>query len=226
MKIPAKVFCRSILALAFAAAGAVAVSANTPVAAISLGDMWRWVFADGGEKSGDAANNFNVTLRNSITGERVKGRVNFLAGDGTTFSGATDEAGRGGFRLASGRNEIQITAAGYDPIATHFDGGQPLDVTVWLDPQTVPAEMRPEIIASRAQPGMTFIHGHIIDDESGRPIEGARVFLTNAGAETISDKRGYYQMTVPTPPVDPRGDLPGTDELVVASGARVIYRRG
>ena len=220
MNISAKSVCRSLLVGAF-----VAVSASTATA-VSLGDIWQRVFAGTGETPPqEMSDNFRITLRDSVTGGRVTGQITFAAADGAVAAVGTDEAGRGGFRLAAGRNDIQISAPGYIAVTTYFDGGQSLDVTVWLDPTEISGEMRPETIASRVQPGMTFIHGHIIDNESDRPLAGARVYLGHANTEAISDKDGYFQMSVPTTPVDPRGDLPGTDDLVVEYGGSVIYRR-
>ena len=209
--------------LMFVAVAAAVMSANI-AAAVSLGDIWQRVFA-GGNNPQDTPDNFRITLRDSITDSRVKGSVSFIAADGTAIIAPMDDSGRGSFRLGRERNELQITAQGYNDLETHFEGGQLLDVTVWLDSQIVPAEMRPEIIALRSQPGMTFIHGHIIDDESGRPLVGARVYLEHAQTEAISDKTGYFRMSVPAPKVDPQGDLPGTDDLVVEYDGSVVAIR-
>ncbi len=213
MNKPAKAFRRSLLASALIASAVLVVSSQT-VMAVSLGDIWQWVF-----KSSDTGSDFRVTLRDSVTGGRVKGRV-VVAG----VAVGTDDAGRGSLRLASGRNDIHVSAAGYNAIDTHFDGRQALDVTVWLDPLGPAREMRPETVASQVRAGATFIQGHIFD-EQGQPLGGARVYLANLGNEAISDNNGYFRMSVPTPAVDPRGDLPGTDELVVDYGGRVVYRR-
>ncbi len=186
------------------------------------------VFPYGGSWIGSSAastTNLQITLRDSVTGNRISGTV-AVAGNDSTDTFATDDAGRGGFRLVGGRNDLHVSAPGYNALDTYFEGGQPmLDVTVWLDPVVIPGEMRREAIASRLRAGTTFVHGHIIDDKNGKPLAGARVYLANARTETVSDARGYFQMNVPTPPIDPAGDLPGSDDLVVESGGKVVYRR-
>ncbi len=184
------------------------------------------VFPFGGGGNGGSAksaNNLQITLRDSVTGNRVSGTV-AVSGDISTEAFATDDAGRGDFRLVGGRNDLHISAPGYNALDTYFDGGQVgIDVTVWLDPNDVPSEMR--AVELRLRAGTTFVHGHIIDEESGKPLAGARVYLAGAKIETVSDRRGYFQMNVLTPPVDPAGDLPGGDDLVVESGGKVVYRR-
>ncbi len=186
------------------------------------------VFPYGGSWIGSSAAssaNLQITLRDGVTGNRISGTV-AVAGNDSTDTFATDDAGRGGFRLVGGRNDLHVSAPGYNALDTYFEGGQPmLDVTVWLDPVVIPGEMRRETVASRLRAGATLIHGHVIDDESGKPLAGARVYLANAKVEAMSDARGYFQMNVPTPAVDPAGDLPGADDLIVEVGGKVIYRR-
>ncbi len=198
-----KEVCLSIFVLAFVAAGSTI---------FSLSDQ--------------ASSNIHITLRDSVTGGRVQGQVTFTTAGDTATAVATDDAGRGSFRLLSGRNDLHISAPGYNTLDTYFEGGRPaLDVTAWLDPLGVPSEMRAEAVESRLRPGSTFVHGHIIDEKSGKPLGGARVYLANAHTEAVSDGRGYFQMNVPTPPIEPAGDLPGSDDLVVESGGKFIYRR-
>ena len=220
----ARVICRLLLVAVSVATPAAVVSANT-AAVVALSNIWQRVFAGLGEaRPQDTSDNFQITLRDSVTGKRVQGQITFAAADGAFPAVGTDEAGRGGFRLAAGVNELQITAPGYARLYTHFDGGQSLDVTVWLDPQGVPVEMRPETIALRVQPRMTLIHGHVFD-ENGQPLPQARVCLEHAQTEAISDKTGYFRMSVPAPKVDPQGDLPGTDDLVVEYDGSVVAIR-
>ena len=183
------------------------------------------VFSFGGGWTVEARE-FTVTLRDSVTGKRVSGTVTDVSEGVNVRSFLTDAAGKGSFQLADGRNDLEIEAPGYNSLKTHFDGGDAgLDVTIWLDPVALPNEMRPAAIESRLQNGSTLIHGHLTDSESGRPLANARVYLENAKAEARTDKTGYFILYAATPPVDPAGDLPGSDDLVVEHGGRVIYRR-
>ena len=173
----------------------------------------------------ESSANLQITVRDSVTGNRVPGRIIAVSRyEAATF--LTDTAGRGGYQLAAGRNDIEIAAQGYNTLKTYFEAGQTaLDITVWLDPQELPREMRPEAIESNLRAGSTLIHGHIIDDESGKPLADARIYLENAKAQARSDSSGYFRMYVPTPPIDPAGDMPGTGVLIVESDGKVIYRR-
>ncbi len=189
----------------------------------SLGDFWRTI--SGG--SDNVPGSVQITLRDSVTGGRVGvGWITWISEDARAVNFVTDAVGHGSFRLAAGRNDLEIAAPGYKALRTYFEiGTEALNITVWLDPLEIPREMRRALIESDLRVGSTLIHGHIIDVKSGKSVAGARVYLENAGIDTLSDANGYFRMRAPTPSVDPAGDLPGTDNLVVESGGEVIYRR-
>lgn len=229
------VICRSFLVLAFVAGGTIFSFASdrpgeygpSPIG-VTLVDIWNLIFPGGEflpETPQAASDDLQITLRDSVTGKRVQGRISFTGVDASPASIVTDVAGRGSFHLATGFNDLEVAAPGYHALNTHFEAGQSaLGITVWLDPKEIPREMRPSVIESNLRPGSTLIYGHIID-ESGKPVADARVYLEDAKVDAISDRRGYFRMSVPTPPIVPAGELPGTDDLVVESHGKVICRR-
>ena len=187
---------------------------------VSFGDM------PNGWLSETPQANLAITVRDSVTGNRVSGGITAVSADAAPTTSLTDGAGRGTFHLAAGRNDLVIAALGYNSLKTYFIANQTeLDITVWLDPLELPREMRPEIVESNMRAGLTLIHGHIIDSKNGQPLKNARIYLEHAMVDTRSDSRGYFTMYASTPPVDPVGDLPGTDDLLVEADGKVIYRR-
>lgn len=174
----------------------------------------------------ESSSNLKITIRDSVTGLRIAGRVAATHKSAATEYLSTGSSGRENFQLAEGRNDLTIEAEGYATQRTYFEiGRNALDVTVWLDPFEVPSVMRSESINANIRDGWTLIHGHIIDDGNGRPIENARIYFVSSSIETVSGPSGYFRMFVPTLPVDPVGDLPGTDELIVESMGQIVYRR-
>lgn len=220
-----KSIARSLFSLVLIVGWAVASYGNSGplVTAASSSDFWQ-ITSGGPDKASGA---IQITLRDSVTGGRVgAGRITWISVDARAVNFVTDAVGRSSFRLADGRNDLEIAAPGYNTLKTYFEAGtEALDVTVWLDPLELPHDMRPAVIEADSRAGSTLIHGHINDLRSGKPLAGARVYLESAGIETLSDGKGYFAMRAPTLPVDPVGDLPGTDNLVVESGGEVIYRR-
>ncbi|MEO7659385.1 MAG: carboxypeptidase regulatory-like domain-containing protein [Pyrinomonadaceae bacterium] len=198
----------------------------------SFSASWENVFSKsklhrvGSGISAETPANVKMTIRDSVTGKRISARVIVANENALAAEIWTDTAGRGNYRLPKGRNDFEIAAAGYFAMLTYFEiGDSPIDITFWLDPQLFPKEMTAEAIQSKQRDGQTFIHGHVIDDESGKASANARVYIANAGIETLTDQNGYFRMYVPTPPVNPVGDLPGTDDLVVESRGEIVYRR-
>ena len=215
---------RSLFSLGLIAGWAVISYGNSaPLVTVGpFGDIWQMASGEPDEASGDV----QITLRDSVTGGLVAGRITSISKDDRVSMFLTGAVGRGVYRPSVGRNDLEIAAPGYGILKTFFEVGlEPMDITVWLDPLEPPLEMRPAVIESDLQAGLTLIHGHIIDVKSGKPLAGARVYLQATKLETLSDANGYFRMRPPTPSVDPAGDLPGTDNLVVESGGEMIYRR-
>jgi len=64
-----------------------------------------------------------------------------------------------------------------------------------------PLRPRPEEDSERSQlkPGYTLFVGYATD-EQGHPVAGVRARFRNAGAETTTNDRGYYSLSILTPP--------------------------
>src|SRR5206468_1012932 len=77
------------------------------VSVFPFGGVWK------GDLAESSAANFQITLRDSITGERVSGDVTSVS-DNSFASFPTDAAGKGIFHLAAGRNDLEIAAPGYN----------------------------------------------------------------------------------------------------------------
>lgn len=168
---------------------------------------------------------FEVFVRDSVTGQSVAATVTAISTDGSTAGLETDAAGRGSSRLASGRNEFEITAVGYHSLKTYFVLQDSLDVTVWLDPETVPLQMRTDVVESKLRPGLTLIHGNIYDGSTGNPVPGAHVYVEGTEPRAYTGQTGYFNLSVPTSPVDENGSLPGSRVIVVELNGKVVHRR-
>ncbi len=165
-----------------------------------------------------------VTVRDSITGERIAADLRSVAADGQVNGARADEAGRGTLS-ALGRTDVEVSADGYKSLKTYFIvDGNALNVTIYIDPIEVPVEMRSASAEAEILQGATLLHGHI-SDENGKPVVNARVYLAGGETEGFSDGNGYFKFLTPAAPVDPVGDLPGTAVLTVESDGQVIYQR-
>lgn len=94
-----------------------------------------------------------------------------------------------------------------------------------LTPVSPPEEER--LLASRLRPGFTLIHGYA-SDERGQPLPGVRIRLQTAGVATVTDERGYYWLSAPTPSgrVGAGVAVPGADTLIAEKpGYKTVIHR-
>lgn len=127
---------------------------------------------------------------------------------------ATDANGHVKQPVPPGEYHFEITAPGYQTMRTHTGvaDGQTVDTTMMLDPVHHPQEE--DSVASRLKPGYTLLHGYAIDTD-GQPVSGVRVYSETSGVETVTDQRGAYFLSVPTPEeIAPALDLPGMDTII------------
>ncbi len=124
--------------------------------------------------------------------------------------------------LPSGEYLEKVSAPGYK--------------TIWWDSQTIRPSAdnrlgtmlvslypRPEEELERSQlkPGYTLFVGYATD-EQGHPVAGVRVRFKDAGAETTTNQRGYYSLSILTPQLKGEGD-PATDTFTAEkSGYKTI----
>jgi protocatechuate 3,4-dioxygenase beta subunit len=60
------------------------------------------------------------------------------------------------------------------------------------------------------------LHGHVVDEDSGRPLKGAVVRLESAKAEAVTDDKGYFIINSVVPPTFRQpNEIPSTDTLIV-----------
>jgi Tol biopolymer transport system component len=128
-----------------------------------------------------------------------------------SLTAETDNTGSLNVSLHPGQYRMEISAPGYRNMrsSTVTQAGKSSSMFIMLDPLTRPEEE--QLLGSKLRSGLTLFHGYAVDD-SGRPISGVRVRLRNAGIETFTNERGYYELLVPTPS-ETAPDVPSTDTL-------------
>ncbi len=128
------------------------------------------------------------------------------------FAVYADETGLLKRELAPGDYLLEVTAPGYKDMKDKITirDGKTNAFGFMLTPLNSPEEDK--LISSRVRTGFTLIHGYTLDDRN-QPLAGVRVHLEEAGTETVTDRRGYYWLSVPTPP-ETAPDIPGADALI------------
>ena len=129
----------------------------------------------------------------------------------------TNEAGRVTVSLEPGEYRIEVSAPLHKTLRTHTNihQGASDSGTVFLDPDNLPSEELPENLTPYQRPGFTLLHGYIVDEDTGKPIEGATVRAEHANVATHTDSKGHYLLSIPTPVAEYPGGL-GTDTLIFA----------
>lgn len=164
----------------------------------------------------------HLLVRDVDTHYAVQAKIHF---DGPeSLSAETDDTGSLAVSLPEGQYRIEISAPGYQTMRTRASV-QP-SVTwpfgIMLDPVTPPEEE--QSLQSSLRPGFTLLHAYATDDQ-GQPVPGVHVRLLHAGGETMTNERGYYELSVPTPP-ETEIDTPGTDTLIAQKqGYKTIIHR-
>jgi len=128
------------------------------------------------------------------------------------FAVYADETGLLKRELSPGDYLLEVTAPGYKDMKDKITirDGKTNAFGFMLTPLNSPEEDK--LISSRVRTGFTLIHGYTLDDRN-QPLAGVRVHLEEAGTETVTDRRGYYWLSVPTPP-ETAPDIPGADALI------------
>lgn len=150
-----------------------------------------------------------IVVRDVTTHYAVRAQIKL---DGPqSFSRETDDAGSLQLPLPRGEYQMEITAPGYRDMRTHatVEPGNTWPIGIMLDPVNPPEEE--ESREAKLKPDFTLLYGYAVDD--GKPVAGVKVRLQHAGDETTTNERGYYELSVPTPP-DTAPGLPGIDTLI------------
>lgn len=163
-----------------------------------------------------------ITVRDVDTHYAVQAKI-VLAGP-ESLSAETDDTGSLAVSLSEGQYWIEISAPGYQTLRTRasVQPARTWPFGIMLNPVTPPEEE--QSLKSALRLGFTLLHAYATDDQ-GRPIPGVRIRLMHAGGETTTNGRGYYEISVPTPP-ETSPDIPGTDTLIAQKqGYRTIIQR-
>lgn len=91
--------------------------------------------------------------------------------------------------------------------------GATAPVTVWVEPEETPAQLRPSVVLPQLRPAQMFFHGHVSDTGTGLPLEGAHVSTRSSGVTARTDARGYFSMHVAA--YEEEG-LPAGEDLTVS----------
>jgi hypothetical protein len=115
----------------------------------------------------------------------------------TTFS--TDDFGRLRVDLPAGEYQFSIAAPGFKPQQFHYPSvaQRVLAITIVLTPLEDPEEIRGE--AALFRPGFTLISGWAVDTD-GKPLANVHIRVEGGRAEEQTNARGYYALSVPSPP--------------------------
>lgn len=119
--------------------------------------------------------------------------------DGKMIYSRIDEAGRLDLPLESGDHNLQINARGYKQMEakeTALPESPPLNI-ITLDPMQSPAELQPGNLSKYMKADHGLVVGFVVDDEMGKPIEGAEIRLGDGSVKTTSEGNGFFALAVP-----------------------------
>lgn len=163
-----------------------------------------------------------LTVRDSGTHFAVRAQI-IIAGP-KSITAETDDTGMLQVGLPASQYWIEVLAPGYRTMRTRgsVGAGETTPVGIMLDPTTPPKEQ--QLLQSSLRNGFTVMHGYAVDD-SGRPVPGVAVRLLHQDGKAVTNDRGYYELSVPTPP-ERELDIPGTDTLIAQKpGYKTIVHR-
>lgn len=173
-------------------------------------------------QSAAATSAMEIKIRNSVTGVDLSTSAAVEITDHTNTTsraqGRREAALARQFNLPAGRKQLRFSAPGHKDAQANFElqAGERLPVKVLLDPDALPEELKPEVVKSKLQPGKALVHGHIVDDDTGRPLKGAVVRLEQAKAEAVTDDKGYFILNSLVPPAFRQAnEIPASDTLIV-----------
>ena len=179
-----------------------------------------------GHSNSSAASVLNVTLRDSTSGRFISSEMVLRDTAGKTTRLSTESNGRGKFQVSAGEYEIEIGAAGYKPLRTRFSFVEASEsaVTLWLDPIEPATELQAQNIRRKFQPGSAFLHGHVFDSDSGRPLNRVQIRLEKVNRSAETNDAGYFSLYAPLSQ-GASSETPSTDTLVAQRDGYTTYRR-
>lgn len=113
--------------------------------------------------------------------------------------GQVTPEGNASLSLPPGNYMLEAGAAGYASISARLVVGEemPTQIRLFLDPLYPPAELEPVRIRLLQRPDATLICGFVVDDHSGRPLEGVRIHSPENSLLATSGGNGYFQLYLP-----------------------------
>lgn len=113
--------------------------------------------------------------------------------------GRVTPEGRLSLSLPPGNYLLEAGAAGYEAISARLVVGEetPEEIRLFLDPLHFPAELEPARISALKRADATLICGFVVDDHSGRPLEGVQVSSPANSLPVTSGANGYFQLYLP-----------------------------
>ncbi len=103
-------------------------------------------------------------------------------------------------------HRLLVLADGYSSASAEFVPGEVATLVFQLDPEKLPPEIEPELLRQKRSHSSFLACGFIVDDESGMPIRGA-IVRERAGRSTLSDERGYFELSIPVTGRSPVGQI-------------------
>lgn len=75
----------------------------------------------------------------------------------------------------------------------------PLPGAFMMSPDEDTYEFRDERVETLSLPGLLLVQGFVLDAETLKPLLGVDVEVTPPSARTKTNRRGYYELSVPAP---------------------------
>ncbi len=171
-----------------------------------------------------ALGSLDLRVRDSATGYAVSAIVE--VGDehlNWRQSWQLEDSGRIQLDLGEGEYPASVSARGYRAVQSRLqvdDGSSVWPVTVWLDPEQIPEQLRSETVGASLAPGTALVHGYVVDADTGEPLAGVEVSLHGARAQ--SDATGYFSFNVAVPSTAP-DSLPESGDLLAERAGYQSY---
>jgi N-acetyl-anhydromuramyl-L-alanine amidase AmpD len=149
-----------------------------------------------------AATQIAITVRDQETGFAVANTAVTVTGaDGATTRIQTDENGQTSFDANKGKYTFSFSANGYDQIETSFEGGDETKIAadISMDRISSMRSIASDDAATRqvVAANNMILSGYVRSTVTNAPVAGATV--TAGGRATISDRNGFFTLTIPVP---------------------------
>jgi hypothetical protein len=164
----------------------------------------------------------SLNVRDGATDFAIRAKVGLKGPKSITAE--TGASGSLTIALPLGEYQVELSAAGYKPMTfpQSIVPGDNRAGQIMLDPDQPPEELRS--IDAQLKPAFTLLFGYAVD-ERGQPVAGVHVLVEKANLETTTNARGFFSLSVPSPPAT-NPDLPPTDTVVAARpGYKTVIHR-